>query len=578
MTKTTDCLLPRGLMLSLALFQGLGLLALDRAVALDVWPASEAFWLYPLYSVVLAGPLMLLLACCRGSVARTLKIVSPFIVVAAALAAYTGWQSEPHEVISTYTLVPAFVLTMGIACFKAVMYVQHFRHYNRLSYATLFLFSWRNFLVVGLALLSVLIFWGILMLWAALFKSIGIGFFDELFDNDWFLYPVLGLVNGIAITVFRNLTSVIDVIAGVLQALIKYLLPVLVVVSVTFLAALPFTGLEVLWNTGSGSLRILWLQALTLFFVNAVYQDETRESPYSPALHRFVYVGVAVLPVYSVIAFYGLYLRVLQHGWTVERGWGMLIWLLLAMFAIGYLWGIVRHRDGWIQTLSRVNIAMGLVVMVFMLLMNSPLLDLRKVALHSQLARLERGDIDLQALDIGYIREHLARPGYLALQSLKDEVAVSHPDIAENIEKLYSRNNYEAPDLATLSQDLTVWPAGSQVPDELLRALLTELKATDARGLVNRQYVLIRADLDADGVDEYVFIRKLGSWGRVSLWQKPDDYWRSRDMWVAGDWAGTDITALADRGEVVISRPRWRQLQIGGLLFQVMPQQESDRP
>lgn len=575
MTKTSDCPLPHGLMLSLALFQGLALFALSRAVAFKVWPWDEAHWLYLLYTVVLAGPLLMLLACCRGTVMRTLKLLAPFIVVAAALAAYTGWQAEPDEAIKTYTLVPAFMLTMGIACFKAAMYIQHLGHYDRLSYATLFLFSWRNFLVIGLGLLFVLVFWGILMLWAALFKSIGIGFFDWLFGKDWFLYPVLGLVNGIAIMVFRGLTSVIDTIAGVLQAAIKYLLPVLIVVSVTFLAALPFTGLEVLWNTGSGSLRILWLQALTLFFVNAVYQDETRASPYPPLLHRFVYVGVAVLPIYSAIAFYGLYQRVLQYGWTVERGWGMVIWSLLAMFAAGYLWGIVRHRDGWIQTLSRVNIAMGLVVMACMLLMNSPLLDLRKVALHSQLARLERGDIDLQALDIDYIGRHLARPGYLALQSLKTGVASTHPDIAENIERLYRPDERRSHDAATLSQHLTVWPAGTDVPGELLQALLAEPDVAGMRGVA--QYLLLKVDLDADGVDEYVFIGKRNNWGKASLWQKSGEHWRSRNMWVTGDWAGVDIEALAGRGEVVVSRPRWQQLQIGGLLFQVTPQQDSDR-
>src|SRR5690606_41751209 len=148
--------------------------------------------------------------------------------------------------------------------------------------------------------------WGVLMLSADLIKLIRIDFFHDLFTERWFYYPVLALAHGFGIIIFRNQSKVIDTITRIQQALMKFLLVILVLVSLLFLAALPFTGLAPLWETGQGSMLILWLQALMLFFLNAVYQDDADARPYPLLVHRFIYIGVALLPVYSVIAFYGL--------------------------------------------------------------------------------------------------------------------------------------------------------------------------------------------------------------------------------------------------------------------------------
>ncbi|WP_257172683.1 DUF4153 domain-containing protein [Colwellia sp. M166] len=112
--------------------------------------------------------------------------------------------------------------------------------------------------------------------------------------------------------------------------MIKFLLPALTVVSLGFLATLPFTGLDTLWQTGTGSMLVMWLQALTLFFVNTVYQDASHERPYHHILHRLIFIGVAVLPIYSLISLYGNWLRIDQYGLTVDRCWAVLICVLLA--------------------------------------------------------------------------------------------------------------------------------------------------------------------------------------------------------------------------------------------------------
>jgi len=136
----------------------------------------------------------------------------------------------------------------------------------------LFARSWRNFLV---AVLSGTFMAGValvLALWAALFFAIGIDFFAGLFASDWFLFPVLSVALGLGVYIFRRLTNVIDGITSLLEGLTRLLLPLLTIVFSIFLVALPFTGLQPLWDTGHGTAIVMWLNALALFTVNAVYQ------------------------------------------------------------------------------------------------------------------------------------------------------------------------------------------------------------------------------------------------------------------------------------------------------------------
>ena len=299
------------------------------------------------------------------------------------------------------------------------MYAQVWSARSEMSYRALFLYSWRNTLLMALCLLFTLLFWGILVLWGLLFEVVGIDFFENLFEEEWFLYPALSLAYGLAFSIFRKLVHILDTMARVLQAICQFLLPVLVVVALLFLLTLPFVGLSSLWGTGNGTALVLWLQALVLFFVNAVYQDEQRETPYWMPLHRLIYAAVALLPLYSLVASYGLYLRLEQYGLTVERCWAMVACLIITLFAFSYSWAIIRRQDGWVTSFRTTNVRIGLFFLALMILVNTPLLDFRKLSLNSQMNRLATGELTFEKLDVYYISRNLGRPGYLALEELK---------------------------------------------------------------------------------------------------------------------------------------------------------------
>jgi len=560
--------LPSKLMILISLLQGLGLLYLHQAIELHYWPHGQPEWLFAFYSVMFIWPIMLLLGLDQNNGRAMVKVTLPFALVSGLLGYYVGHQVTPIEHIRFNALLFSFVLTMVIATFKALMYSQQWARGERVTYSALFLWSWRNFLTLSLAMLFAGSFWLLLMLWAALFKAINIDFFSDLFEQRWFYYPAIALANGFAIIIFRKLTHIIDTITRLQQALIKFLLVLLSLVSLLFLGALPFTGLEPLWESGGSSL-ILWMQALILFFVNAVYQDEPDNWPYSVWLHRFIYICIAILPVYSVISFYGLSLRIDQYGWSLSRFWAYLIWFLLALFAIGYLWGIAKYRDRWAHQLSRTNVAIGLVVLVVMLSVNSPLLDFRKMAVADQLQRLADNKVTIEDFDLSYFRNHLARPGYEGLQTLKAQYGEAHPGLLVRINALYANGNNDRPS-STRDEFIAAITQLSENPPE---ALLTAIYKQETKNHWNlqqtQQYFLQALDLDKDGDQEYLWIEKKPEHTVIKLFFQQDEQWKSSYLGsFRKDKDNVDqfYQALL-AGEIKVAPSRWNDVIIGDQRF-----------
>lgn len=571
--------LPKSLMLLIALVQGLALLLLHQAIALEFWPQGRPHWLFGFYALAFVCPTMLLLSLEQGRVMQLLRWILPYGLLVTLLGFYLGWQANPLGETRLEGLLWAMVLTLGVASFKALIYIQQRVSGEAFTYSQLFRYSWRNFLTLMLSLFFALCVWGLLMLWAGLFRAIKINFFHDIFTERWFYYPALALAQGFGVIIFRQQQGVIDTITRIQQALMKFLLILLVFVSLLFLVTLPFTGLQPLWETGWGSGLILWMQALMLFFVNAVYQDEPDQRPYPLWLHRFISLGVAFLPVFSAIAFYGLSLRVGQYGWTVGRCWGFVIWGLLALFSLGYLWGLLRLRDRWLERLSWVNVRMGLVVMAIALLSASPLLDFRKISLASQLQRVEQGKIAIDELDFRYFYRQLARPGYLALERIKSEYAESRPELVLKIEAsdhIYRRYENSAIERETFSRSLRRFD-DQPLPQGLEEALHLWAKDNQWRFMDNSGLYLQPVDLNADGTDEYLLVTVGKHQTYLELFVSGEKGWQQASLHQVSyrDDPDTPLPKLLEAGAVEVVPPGWQRLKIGERIYQL--QEESLR-
>ena len=574
--------LPRNLMLGLSLAQGLVLLFLWRALDDGTWPGRTPTLNFPLWTVALAWPTLLLMSLETDRRARVFQSVSAFCAALALLAAYVGRQASPAGEFPVESLVAVYAATMLLACFKALMYVQRWAGRVLPGYDALFTLSWRNFLVAAHAAALACGVYVVLHLWGRLFSAIGIGFFEDLFGQDWFLFPVLAVAFGLGVSIFRRLLHLIDGVAGLLEGLMRLLLPLAVGVSVIFLAALPFTGLGPLWGTGSGTALLLWLSAFVLFFVNAVYQAG-RGAPYPPVVHRALWPGIALLPALPALALYGLHLRVDQYGWSVERCWAFTAGLLLAAFSVGYAGCIVRRRDGWPRGLGRVNKVLGWALLAVMLLVNSPALDFRKISLASQLRRVDTGEIELRGFDFHYAREHLARPAWLAMQGFIDAYEESDPDLAQRIREAAPLPP-PPPSAAGLWEGVEHRPEPFEAPAGAREAierfffdpppdarLHSHVRHPRPPPHVYGRPVLIRTDLDGDGAPEYVYVvvdpdREYVS--GVGVHRERGGGWRSFVLAMRGPAPeGADLAEILQAGAITAAAPRFRDLRIGELVL-----------
>ncbi len=529
-----------------------------------------------LATFTLSFPLLTLLSIKTDNIKATIKFLLPFTLLISILAGYVGFQQEPKEFVNNDFAALVFGLTALIASFKGLMYIQQMNSNEAISYSSLFKHSWRNFIIFGESWLFTLILWGILNLGASLFAILDIDFFKELLQKDWFVIPTLTLAFGFAVVIFRNITHTVDTIAKILQTLIKFLLPIITIVSIGFLATLPFKGLDKLWDTGSGSLLVLWLQALTLFFINAVYQESSHQRPYHKVLHRIIFVGVALLPIYTLISAYGLWLRVDQYGLTVARCWGILVCALLGVFAFGYLIGIVRKKDAWLETLSTVNIRMGVVVLVAMLLVNSPLLNFQAISTASHLAKLTNNEIDIEDLDLDYFRQELGRHGYLALQDLKQDIASQYPEKVVYIDRMYAQPNYrsrtaqpEEINEIEFEQLITYWPNKTEFPNALTTAVFKKVTKHQWNSVKSNNYYLLTIDLNQDEINEFIVITEGNNSTSANLWYADGEGWKARYMTTSNPNDEHFLKALIEQQNIKTIEPKWQDLSIGGLTLRV---------
>ncbi|MFL3651533.1 MAG: DUF4153 domain-containing protein [Pseudoalteromonas sp.] len=567
-----DSQLPKPFIITLAILQAIALTLLYSSLENNVWPAASPTWLVSLITFSMSFPLLMLMTVNKNNIKTSLLLILPFSLLLSLLGAYAGFQQEPQEYVSNNTLMSVFIFTSLIAGFKGLMYIQQFSSSENVSYSRLFKLSWRNFIIFGECWLFVLIFWGILNLGAALFDILDIKFFSELLRDEWFWIPTLTLAFAFASIIFRKLLNIEDNIAFLLQTLIKFLLPVLSVISLGFLATLPFTGLNKLWETGSGSLLVMWLQVLTLFFVNTVYKDDSSVRPYHLLLHRLVFISVALLPVYSVISAYGIYLRVEQHGLTVDRCWGILIWFLLACFSFSYLVGIITKRDNWLEPLSKINIVMGWVVLVSMLAVNSPLLNFQSLSTNSQIARLDAGKVAIEKFDYYYFENSLGRQGYLAMQLLKQKIETSHPEQYAIIDRMYVNNEYALTLEHTVDDFIersVFWPSQTLIPQDLIEVVFSEQHFYERNSLKEHTYYFIGMDLNKDKVLDFIVVDENNENIAAYFWLFDMGKWRSKYMDVENPEEIRYLKNMIDSNELSLVESEYSNLKIGDVVFKV---------
>jgi len=494
---------------------------------------------------------------------------------------YSGHQCSPDSNIGcAETTITSFVIPQIIIWFVWLFFASTgLRLHNReFPYSDLFNASWEHYLVVKLTAVFLGLFWGLLTLWSALFKLIGINYFSVLFFDNNFAFPASGVAVGLALAVFRTQVNAVDVLRRVLRLLMRWLLPVLATMSVLFIVALPFTGLESLWQTRKASLLLLWLICLLLFFFNAVFQDSEQQA-YSPFFNKIIKWIILFTPVYIVLIAYALWLRVNQYGWSIERLWATIITLLLAGFVISYSYGLLRKRTQWLSHMTQTNRIMALVIVLVCLLVATPVLNLQRISAQSQLSLLESGKITFERLDLAYFRFDLGRAGHQALLDLKDSDTVKgDAKLLAKIETVMTKKNRwgakvsqvaAITDSQTLKLYFEIYPQQSVVPDTLWQTLLDDKKQIRSCFECQHQCLLLAVDLLGDSKLEYVIF------GQGQYTYQQPVYALETNSWHISGYVSQQYNRQGreqllnkiKRGEYTVKAPQWRELEVGGKAF-----------
>jgi len=491
-------------------------------------------------------------------------------VVAAGTLAFLAWHDIARQVdeIGRQSTFPMFAFS-ATALFIAHHLIVPADRERRLiaSFPTYFDAAWMAGVQLVLSVAFAGAFWLLLFLGAALFNIIGLNFLGELIGNTWFSFPLTGLAFATAVHLTDVRDGLIRGIRTVALMLLSWLLLVLTVLVGGFLAALPFTGLGGLWETRSATALVLATAGALIILINAAYQDGRVDNLPPAVLRVAVRVASILLTPLVLIAFWGLSLRIGQHGLTPDRIIAAACALVGLGYAVGYGFGalapFIRKGTTWMKPLEFTNIATAVLEVAVILALFTPLADPARLSVGDQMARLERGAVAPAAFDYAFLKFESGKTGRAALARL---VQSDDPDIARRArEASASEDRYavEASQEPLTTPVVEAWPADRPLP----ATFATPFRGSSVlAGCRNRgDCVATLKDLNGDGAPEILMASPVGLWLFVDDdrggWDNQGSYPILR---CAGEPAAPDARQLLKSGGLEPRPAAWPDLDTGG--------------
>lgn len=301
--------------------------------------------------------------------------------------------------------------------------------------------NWHNALTFLLVFVSNGLFWLVLFLWAELFKLIGISFFDRLFFNsDWFISVTIGVVSASAAVLARMQVRLILALQNLLTLIATGLLPLMAALALLFIGILPFVGLEAVSARISAAGLLTTLALLLLLLVTVVWHPQRQKLPYFSPLRGMIHLAVIIAPAYPVLAGWALWLRIAQYGWSPERLYGVLITIVALVWTVGFCLSVLFYRRDPQRLQAHITPATGLLALIFLVLVYTPVLDPWRISVGSHMARYQDGRINADQVSL-YMLSNTGRKGREAMQMLQnDPQFISNPKRQREINGLLSGN------------------------------------------------------------------------------------------------------------------------------------------
>jgi hypothetical protein len=232
---------------------------------------------------------------------------------------------------------------------------------------------------------------------------------------------------------------------------------------------------------------------------------------------------------------------------------------------VGYLVSIIQKRDQWLHGLAWVNVRIGILVMIVMLLVNTPVLNLQGISARNQLDRHLSGSIPFNDLDLNYLRWELGRSGYLALQELKTIYAETEPAYIERIDFVLEnpRNFQTSSSSEEIENKLRIWPGPRKLPGIILDSLSSPRWTS---------IYAIYVDLNNDGQDEILILFEGNNSGQFtfsSLWVQQNATWLSRNSTINGIITLEELDSILEQNALVQEPSPWNDLILGNSIIRI---------
>ncbi len=501
------------------LAQGLLLYGLYQADKSKVWPATQREVYAALLLVFVFVP-PVVLAGVSALRFRTLAIWKGVaVLVAAGLGAYGAWSGDPTA-RGVDGMGPLTFLGVAVLIFIGHHLVQPADMERRriARYPTYFDVTWKHGVQAVLSLGFTGAFWLLLLLASALFKLIGVDAIETLIQHQGFSFPATAVMFAAAVQLTDVRANLVRGVRTVALTLLAWLLPLMALIAAAFLLTLPFTGLEPLWKTKSATAILLTADAFLILLTNAAYQDGT-EATAVVLKWAARLAGVLLVPI-TVLAAYGLSLRIGQYGLSPDRIIAGACVLVAAGYAAGY--AIAAVRPGvWMKALEITNIAMAFVVIAVLLALCTPIADPRRLSVGDQVARLEGGKVKPEAFDYQFLRFDAGRFGREALERLKGSQIAEVAKRAK-VASTATGRDYSSSDRAVPGPRIVFHPAGARPPEGFLNSTTTGRRyggCMEGGGTCDARLL----DVTGDGQPEVLMT---SGWEIEVYGAGPDDAWR----------------------------------------------------
>jgi hypothetical protein len=459
------------LRLAIGLLQGICFYGLTRAAVHQTWPAQKNYF-GTFYFLAAFIPLLSISALGQLSKRQLFGWTISASIVITALGLYDFWKTVAINT-SNHSLPVSFLLfiglTFGFYIAHCLVIAGSSEQKRIASYANYFEQSWKVLIQALFSTLFVGVIWLVLSMGAVLFTILDLSFFDALLSKSWFYLPVITFAFACGIHITDVKPSVVRNIRNLLLSLLAWALPIATLFVAGFLLALPWTGLQPLWNTRHASWVLLSAALALVLLINAAYQNGQSAHEVTRVIRLSARIAAFCLLPIVLISLYALSLRVGDYGWTNDRILGAFCITLSLSYAIGYGWAATRST--WLEPIAHVNTLNAFVILAILLALNSPIADVARLSTNNQIDRLNNGKISAQDFDYRYLRFHGDRYGMEALQELskrnwgKDAELIREK--ASQALKLKNRWEDLESDSKTNEQILTdihVWPSHEKLP------------------------------------------------------------------------------------------------------------------